>query len=66
MGEQSKFLTVREVAEYFNLSISTVYKMIQERIIPHIKVGKNIRIKRVDLERIEEKNYIKAKRQMPF
>ncbi len=42
-------LTVRQVAEYLQLSRSKVYYMIQRRTIPFIRLGKNVRIRMSDL-----------------
>ncbi len=44
-------LTVRQVAEYLQLSRSKVYYMIQRRSIPFIRLGKNVRIRQSDLIR---------------
>ncbi len=44
-------LTVRQVADYLQLSKSKVYYMIQRRKIPYIRLGKNVRIRKSDLER---------------
>ncbi len=42
-------LTVRQVAEYLQLSRSKVYYMIQRRHIPFIRLGKNVRIRQSEL-----------------
>ncbi len=44
-------LTVRQVAEYLQLSRSKVYYMVQRRTIPFIRLGKNVRIRQSDLMR---------------
>ena len=41
--------TVPEVAEWLKLDKSTVYYMVKRGEIPHLKIGKSIRILEVDL-----------------
>lgn len=50
--EQSldRIMTVTEVATYLQMSKSKVYYLIQRREIPHIKIGRNVRIRQSDLE----------------
>ena len=47
--------TVPEVAEYLKMSKSKVYYLIQRREIPHIKIGRNVRIRQEDLLKWLEK-----------
>lgn len=47
----SEILTIPEVAKYLKLSKSKTYALVQRREIPHIKVGKNVRVRMADLER---------------
>lgn len=47
----SEILTIPEVAKYLKLSKSKTYALVQRREIPHIKVGKNVRVRVADLER---------------
>ncbi len=42
-------LTVRQVAEYLQLSKSKIYYMIQRGTIPSLRQGKNVRIRQSDL-----------------
>ena len=54
--ELGPILTVPETAEYLKLSKSKVYYLVQRNQIPHIKIGKNVRIRREDLEKwLEER-----------
>ena len=46
-----KIYTVPEVARYLKLSQSKVYNLVQRNEIPHIKIGRNVRIKESDLDR---------------
>ena len=49
IAELGPILTVPETAEYLKLSKSKVYYLVQRNQIPHIKIGKNVRIRREDL-----------------
>ena len=41
--------TIPEVARYLKLSKSKVYQLVQAGRIPHIRNGKNVRVKESDL-----------------
>ena len=43
-------MTVREVAWYLKLSKSKVYGLVQQRQIPHIKIGRNVRVREKDVQ----------------
>jgi excisionase family DNA binding protein len=43
--------TVPEVASYLKMSKSKVYYLIQRRELPHIKIGRNVRVRRTDLKK---------------
>ena len=47
--------TIPEVARYLKLSKSKVYYMVQNGDIPHLKIGRNVRIREKDLQRWIEK-----------
>jgi excisionase family DNA binding protein len=47
---QSDILTVREVAEYLKISKAKIYYLIQRKQIPHIRIGRNVRIRWTDLQ----------------
>ena len=44
-----KIYTVPEVAEYLKMSKSKVYYLVQQKKIPHVKIGRNVRIRESDL-----------------
>jgi excisionase family DNA binding protein len=46
-----RILTVPEVATYLQMSKSKVYYLIQRKEVPHIKIGRNVRIRQSDLEK---------------
>ena len=54
-------LTVPETAQYLKLSKSKVYLLVQRGEIPHIKIGKNIRIRVKDLKKWLEVKSIPSK-----
>ena len=55
IAELGPILTVPETAEYLKLSKSKVYNLVQRNQIPHLKIGKNVRIRRSDLLKWLEK-----------
>lgn len=42
--------TVAEVARYLKISKSKIFYLVAKKQIPHLKIGRNIRIRRGDLE----------------
>jgi excisionase family DNA binding protein len=46
---QDPILTVREVSEYLQISKSKIYYLISRKEIPHLRLGKNVRIRMSDL-----------------
>ncbi len=49
-------LTAPEIARYLKLSRSKVYYLIATKDIPHIKIGKSVRVRQSDLEQWLEAN----------
>jgi excisionase family DNA binding protein len=54
---QESFLTVAEVAEMLKLNQQTVRNWIDQGSLPALRVGRRVRIKRSDFERIIEQSY---------
>lgn len=54
---EESFLTVAEVAEVLRLNQQTVRNWIDAGSLPAVRVGRRVRIKRSDLERIVESGY---------
>ena len=46
-----EIMTIPEVARYLKLSKSKVYYLVQIGEIPHLKLGRNVRIRDVDLKK---------------
>jgi excisionase family DNA binding protein len=51
------FLTVAEVAELLKLNQQTVRNWIDQGSLPSVRVGRRVRIKRSDFDRIVEEGY---------
>jgi excisionase family DNA binding protein len=52
---ETKILTIPEVAEYLKISKAKIYLLVSKNEIPHIRLGRNVRIKESDLIRWLEK-----------
>ena len=55
-------LTIPEVARYLKISKSKIYYLVQRREIPHVKIGRNVRIKENDLAKWLDKHQAMAVR----
>ncbi len=51
MSETHDILTVRELAAYLRIPISTIYKLAQEGSLPGQKVGRHWRFRKVVIDR---------------
>lgn len=51
---ESKFMTVKEVAELLQLNKMTIYRYIQAGKLTAYKVGKDLRIKKEDFDKFLE------------
>ncbi len=49
-------LTIPEVARYLKISKSKIYYLVQRREIPHVKIGRNVRIKESELTKWLDKH----------
>jgi excisionase family DNA binding protein len=56
-GTPDAFLTVAEVAEVLKLNQQTVRNWIDQGSLPAIRVGRRVRIKRSDFERLLDESY---------
>ena len=55
MGSLSSFLIVKEVSEYLAFKASTVYSLVEEKKIPHYRIGRQIRFKKSEIDEWMEK-----------
>jgi excisionase family DNA binding protein len=46
---EDPILTIPEVARYLKMSKSKIYRLLSKNEIPHIKIGRNVRIRQTDL-----------------
>ncbi len=46
---EDPILTIPEVARYLKMSKSKIYRLLSKNEIPHIKIGRNVRIRQIDL-----------------
>jgi excisionase family DNA binding protein len=56
-GNPDEFLTVAEVAEMLKLNQQTVRNWIDHGRLPAVRVGRRVRIRRTDLDRVLEAGY---------
>ncbi len=54
---EETYLTVAEVAQTLKLNQQTVRNWIDQGLLPALRVGRRVRIKRSDFERILEESY---------
>jgi len=54
---EDSFLTVAEVAEMLKLNQQTVRNWIDQGSLPALRVGRRVRIKRSDLQKVLEEGY---------
>ncbi len=50
-----EILTIPQVARYLKISKAKIYYMVQKKQIPHIRLGRNVRIRESDLNKWLEK-----------
>ena len=58
---EKRLMTIQEVGELTGLSVSTLYKMANQRRIPYVKVGSRLRFERQLID-----NWLKAHTVMPM
>jgi excisionase family DNA binding protein len=54
--------TIPEVARQLKLSTSKVYYLVQRREIPHVRLGRNVRIRAADLRAWLARSQVSARR----
>jgi len=52
---EDQIYTIPEVAAYLKISKSKIYYLVSKKEIPHLKIGRNVRIRRMDLQMWMEK-----------
>ena len=54
------------MAEYLKMSTSKVYHLVQRKQIPHLKIGRNVRIREGDLLKWVSAQWVDDQMQMSF
>jgi len=54
------FLTPQEMSGYLNVSLKTIYRMVESRSITFYKVGRSLRFKKADVEKYLDKTLVKS------
>ena len=60
MKVTKKFYTCQEVAERYEVKISTVWSWVREKKLPAVKLGKNYKVRHEDLMAFEARNLTTA------
>jgi excisionase family DNA binding protein len=47
---ESGYLSIKEASKYLGMKESTLYSMVEEKEIPHFRIGRRIRFKVADLD----------------
>jgi excisionase family DNA binding protein len=55
---EKKLLTIKEASEYLGFSIKALYHMVERGQIPFVKIRKNLRFDKIDLDKWIEKHKI--------
>lgn len=50
-SSSDRVLTIPEVATYLKISKSKIYYLVSRNEIPHLKLGRNVRIRESDLQK---------------
>lgn len=66
MTQLDAIMTVPEVAAYLKISRSKAYAMVTQKTLPHIKIGRNVRIRQTDLIRWLEEQTWENKTGVPY
>jgi len=53
-----EILTIPQVARYLKIIRSKAYYLVHQKKIPHIRIGRNVRVREADLEKWIESNLV--------
>jgi excisionase family DNA binding protein len=59
-NELDQLLTVAEAAQLLALRPCTIRKWLYERRLPYVRLGRAVRLRKVDIERMVQENYSAA------
>lgn len=54
MEPDERLLTIQQVSEMFGLKLTTMYKLVREKKVPGVKVGKHWRFRREAIDQFLE------------
>ncbi len=57
-----RLLTIQQVATYVGLSHHTIYRLVSQRKIPHVKLGKVLKFDRTEIDRWIASHAVKVHR----
>jgi excisionase family DNA binding protein len=60
MAADAQLLTAREAAQFLRLSENTVRQWIWQRRLPVVRLGRAVRLRKADLEKLLERHYEEA------
>lgn len=60
----AEYLTINQVAKMLSVSKGTVYRYVNKRLIPYMKVAGNVRFKEEDIRQWVESNRVKTDEEM--
>jgi excisionase family DNA binding protein len=52
-----ELMTAAEISKVFNVSLGHVYHLIERKELPIVKIGRSVRVRKVDLEKYINDHY---------
>jgi len=53
------FLTKGDLMDYLKISLPTVNRLMRNREVPYVKIGKKVLFRKIDVDRFVEKHLVK-------
>ncbi len=53
---EKAFLSIKEISDYLCLKVSTVYALVEQKKIPHYRIGRLIRFKKSEIDSWMDQN----------
>ena len=60
MTKEDSLVTQSQASALLNVSVKTIYRLRQKGLLPTISIGKNVRIKRSDIEWLIKRKLLEA------
>jgi len=61
MTEVNRLLSIKEVSDYTGLAVGTIYNMVSQKRIPHVKLGRLTKFKPGEIERWVKDHSVKVR-----